>query len=144
VPSVILPTDSFTERDCRGFAETFARGWLLCNPADGQPLRAAVDSLTRMLIQRYTEGFAEGVKYGKRNLRRSNTMLIDTQCACGRPLHYNDPNVLRMVERLVATKGPDVHVQVGDRVWLVQRHYIALHGLKAQELPSLGFPEVIS
>lgn len=64
------------------------------------------------------------------------------RCACGQPLHYNDPNVQKLVERLIAEMGPDVRVQVGDRAWMVQRHYIALHGLKAKELASLGFAEV--
>ena len=35
-----------------------------------------------------------------------------------------------------------VPVVVDDRAWLVPRHYIALHGLKAWELPGLGFQEV--
>jgi hypothetical protein len=57
-------------------------------------------------------------------------------------LHYSDPKVQKIVERLIANNGPDVRVQVGNRAWMVQRHYIALHGIKARELPSLGFPEV--
>ena len=63
-------------------------------------------------------------------------------CACGRPLHYESAPAREAVEELVRTMGENIVVTVGPRRWLVQRHYIALHGLKAQELPSLGFPEV--
>lgn len=58
-------------------------------------------------------------------------------CACGRPLHYTDPDVEEMVRALVAMNGEYVTVMVGSRIWLVQRHYIALHGLSAEELPTL-------
>lgn len=46
------------------------------------------------------------------------------------------------VERLIARDGPFIEVRVGNRRWRVQRHYIALHGLRAWELPDLGFEEV--
>ena len=63
-------------------------------------------------------------------------------CHCGRPLHYTDRVVERMVRTLIEQTGEYVPVAVGGRTWLVQRHYIALHGLKAQELPDLGFLEI--
>jgi hypothetical protein len=63
-------------------------------------------------------------------------------CACGRPLHYTDPDIQAAVQQLIDRKGEMVQVRVGDRCWLVQRHHIALHGLKARELPNLGFPEI--
>ena len=66
----------------------------------------------------------------------------DEVCACGRPLHYANAHHRRWVEHLIADLGPDVKVTVGERSWMVPRHYIALHGIKARELPSLGFPEV--
>ena len=53
------------------------------------------------------------------------------RCACGRPLHYSDPTIQRMVESLIEQNGPNVVISVGSRSWLVQRHYIALHGLRA-------------
>lgn len=62
-------------------------------------------------------------------------------CHCGRPLHYSDPTARRLVERLVADLGPDMEVVAGGRTWLVPRHYIALHGLRAAEIPELGFKE---
>jgi hypothetical protein len=60
------------------------------------------------------------------------------QCACGQPLHYSDPAIQALVERLIARLGPEIPVQVGARAWRVPRHYIALHGLKAWELPALA------
>jgi hypothetical protein len=69
-------------------------------------------------------------------------MAETTPCACGRPLHYSDPSVQRRVQALVDQLGADIVVTLGDRSWSVQRHYIALHGLKATELPTLGFPMV--
>jgi hypothetical protein len=67
-------------------------------------------------------------------------------CACGEPLHYGDSRgsrvMRRAVEKLARALGENIVVTVGTRRWLVQRHYIALHGLSAQELPSLGFPEI--
>jgi hypothetical protein len=57
-------------------------------------------------------------------------------------LHYTDPKVEYLIRAMVEELGPEVPVQVDDRAWLVPRHYIALHGLRAQELPTLGFREV--
>jgi len=63
-------------------------------------------------------------------------------CHCGKPLHYSDAKIQRMVEALIAELGEHVVVAVGSRSWLVPRHYIALHGLRAQDVPTLGFDEV--
>jgi hypothetical protein len=63
-------------------------------------------------------------------------------CHCGQPLHYTDEVVEAFTKDLIRNLGPTVKVNVGGRIWEVQRHYIALHGLKAAELPELGFPEV--
>jgi len=63
-------------------------------------------------------------------------------CHCGKPLHYRDPLNLTRMLRLVREVGEFVNVTVGSRTWRVQRHYIALHGIKAKELPALGFEEV--
>ena len=65
-----------------------------------------------------------------------------TQCHCGRPLHYSDPEAQATVERLITERGEYVAITVGDRTWSVQRHYIALHGINASELPALGFTEL--
>jgi len=64
-------------------------------------------------------------------------------CACGRPLHYSDPNLQQMVERLVADLGETVNVTVVGRTWRVPRHYIALHGIKGANIANLGFEEIV-
>lgn len=64
-----------------------------------------------------------------------------TRCHCGRPLHYWDPTVQRYVENLIATSGENVRIETPRGAWLVQRHYIALHGIRAADLPKLGFPK---
>jgi hypothetical protein len=68
--------------------------------------------------------------------------MNDELCACGRPLHYTSPITQHYVEKMIATLGSHVPVTVQGRTWLVQRHYVALHGLKAVDLPNLGFEEV--
>jgi hypothetical protein len=65
-------------------------------------------------------------------------------CQCGQPLHYSSELLRAMIERLTEGAGGDpmVEVHYHGRVWRVQRHYIALHGLKAANLPFLGFEEI--
>lgn len=65
-----------------------------------------------------------------------------TLCHCGRPLHYTDPDVRRICEEIVREKGEFLLVDTPGGRWRVQRHYIALHGLRAAELPKLGFERV--
>lgn len=67
---------------------------------------------------------------------------LPDRCHCGLPLHYASAAVRATVDALVATLGPDMKVTVGGRSWMVPRHYIALHGFTASEIPELGFPEV--
>jgi hypothetical protein len=66
-----------------------------------------------------------------------------TMCHCGQPLHYTDPEIGKLVANLVRDLGE--HLLVRDsrgRQWKVQRHYIALHGIRDADLPDLGFEEV--
>lgn len=63
-------------------------------------------------------------------------------CHCGKPLHYSNAFIEAAVKHVITSCGEYVRVTVGGRSWLVQRHYIALHGLKADELPHLGFQEL--
>jgi hypothetical protein len=69
-------------------------------------------------------------------------------CACGGPLHYSDPHNRELVERQIAELGECVSVIniATKRTFMVPRHFIALHGIKAGELPDLaeryGFEEV--
>jgi len=63
-------------------------------------------------------------------------------CACGRPLHYSIPRLRAFIEDQNARTGETVIVTTPEGSWEVQRHYIALHGLKADDLPTLGFKRV--
>jgi hypothetical protein len=63
-------------------------------------------------------------------------------CHCGQPLHFTDPMIEAYFTDLVRVLGPTVKIQAGGKTFEVQRYYVALHGLKAAELPGLGFPEV--
>jgi len=74
-------------------------------------------------------------------------MAKPEMCHCGKPLHYG-PNIAHLkpqVDKIVEKFGPTVDIKVdGGKTYRVQRHYIALHGIRAQDLASLGFPEVKS
>ena len=59
-------------------------------------------------------------------------------CPCGRGLHYTNPAQQHAVEKLVKLYGVTVKVRTPAGAWLVPRHWIALHGLAAQELPDLA------
>ena len=63
-------------------------------------------------------------------------------CHCGKPLHYPSVLVERTVKKMIQAVGEYVPITVEGRTWKVQRHYIALHGIKAEELPGLGFQEI--
>jgi hypothetical protein len=69
-------------------------------------------------------------------------VTTEERCHCGRPLHYTDPVVEQDVRYLVERLDPTIVVETPDGRWQVPRHYIALHGLTAQELPTLGFEPV--
>lgn len=64
-------------------------------------------------------------------------------CACGRRLHYSDPLNKQRVEELIRKNGEFTEITYlgNGKTYIVQRHYIALHGIKAVDLPSLGFEE---
>lgn len=47
-----------------------------------------------------------------------------------------------MVEEMTALKGEFIRVTINRRIFLVQRHYIALHGLKGSEVHRMGFQEI--
>ena len=63
-------------------------------------------------------------------------------CACGKPLHYLEPMLREIVQSQVDQLGENIRVRLGTRVWLVPRHFIALHGIRARELERLRFPQV--
>ena len=59
------------------------------------------------------------------------------RCACGLPLHYSDKTKQAEVQKIVDELGEWVPVHLGNDKYLAQRHYIALHGLKGNEVHSL-------
>lgn len=68
-------------------------------------------------------------------------MTLPEMCHCGKPLHYTDPSNERLARKMIAMVD-DPYVTVIDPNgvrWRVQRHYIALHGLKGADIPRLGF-----
>lgn len=58
-------------------------------------------------------------------------------CPCGKPLHYLSKASERKVRALIDDLGEMIPVSVCERLWLVSRHYIALHGLRAIDLPDI-------
>ena len=63
-------------------------------------------------------------------------------CACGEPLHYSDLRIALEVTVLSNTLGLCIPIWLGEHAYLVPRHYIALHGIRAVDLPSSGFATV--
>lgn len=63
-------------------------------------------------------------------------------CHCGKPLHYTDPVVQMQVEELIEAKGEFIDIVINGDTWRVQRHYIALHGIKGSDVATLGFDRV--
>lgn len=59
-------------------------------------------------------------------------------CACGMPLHYTSKVTESQVVRLVEKLGECIPVSANGVRYLVQRHFIALHGLNADDLPQLA------
>lgn len=71
----------------------------------------------------------------------SDTSTTEELCHCGQPLHFTDPMIEAYFRDMVKALGPTVKIQALGKTYEVQRYYVALHGLKAAELPDLGFPE---
>lgn len=62
-----------------------------------------------------------------------------TECACGNALHYTHPDLMAQVQKLVDAYGDYTEIEVaGAGRFKVQRHYIALHGVRARDLPALA------
>jgi hypothetical protein len=59
-------------------------------------------------------------------------------CPCGQPLHYPNPATERFVREQIRELGAVVRMVTPDGAWAVPRHYIALHGIRAWELPELA------
>ncbi len=75
---------------------------------------------------------------------RINRSSVKTGCQCGRPLHYSCPDVKKWVDKMINHLGEYITVEsiVTRKKYKVQRHYIALHGLKHEELDRMGFEQV--
>lgn len=67
---------------------------------------------------------------------------MSDKCHCGLDLHYSNSALQKQVQEIVDKFGPYIDVIVGGRTFRVQRHYIALHGIKGKDLSTLGFAEV--
>ena len=59
------------------------------------------------------------------------------RCACGLPLHYSDKSKQAEIQATIDELGEWMPVHIGNDKYLAQRHYIALHGLKGGDVPSL-------
>lgn len=66
-------------------------------------------------------------------------------CACGQPLHYSDPALHARVDRFARDLGDTIAVTYDgvDGYFRVQRHYLALHGIKGAELQALAAAGII-
>jgi len=65
------------------------------------------------------------------------------KCWCGKPLHYRRKKTEKMVQNLVDKLGEFVRVTREGRTFLIQRHWIALHGITPEtDFEKLGFKEV--
>ena len=67
---------------------------------------------------------------------------VNDKCWCGRPLHYEDKEFEKQVREVVARFGEYITVEENGRKYQVQRHWIALHGIKGKDISTLGFREV--
>lgn len=63
-------------------------------------------------------------------------------CHCGKKMHLSPSQVL-LIKFLGSGWGEFKKIQIlGGKAYQVPTYYIVLHGLKVQELPKLGFPEI--
>jgi hypothetical protein len=65
-------------------------------------------------------------------------------CHCGKLIHYTDKKIERYVLDTCKANGEYVNVTstATGKTYRVQRHYIALHGIKEDLLDSYGFVEI--
>lgn len=59
-------------------------------------------------------------------------------CPCGKLLHYPDLQLESFVQQAIERLGPTTPVSTAAGTWLVPRHFHALHGVTAAELPRLA------
>ena len=63
-------------------------------------------------------------------------MNADLECPCGE-VHELSASVRSQYEQVTSGKSATVKVETPEGCWLVPRIYIAVHGLKADELPAM-------
>lgn len=68
--------------------------------------------------------------------------MASERCWCGRPLHYSSYHEQEKVEAIVKRFGEFINVRKDGHTYRVQRHYIALHGIRGKDLSQLNFVEV--
>ena len=69
--------------------------------------------------------------------------MKETLCHCGKPLHYSNKETERTMKMFASDLGEFIKVTIpGKGTWNVQRHYIALHGIKGANLGELGFTKL--
>lgn len=64
--------------------------------------------------------------------------MSEQLCPCGQPLHYGSDTARHIVENYIAKVGATVAISTPEGTWRVPRHYVALHGIKADDLPELA------
>lgn len=60
-------------------------------------------------------------------------------CHCGKELHYSSDATKKFVNEMIKHLGEFVDITTPDGTYEVPRHFIALHGIKGNEVSSLGF-----
>jgi hypothetical protein len=65
-------------------------------------------------------------------------------CACGEPLHYKNPVTEQATAELIRQSGEEYATVITENGrYRVQKHYIALHGIRASDLERLATEGVI-
>jgi hypothetical protein len=70
------------------------------------------------------------------------TTSSNDRCWCGNSLHYKDKEFEQEVRHIVERFGEYIVIEQNGHKYLVQRHYIALHGIPSKDLSKIGFQEV--
>ena len=84
----------------------------------------------------------EAELYGREAARRLGWEIADDQpatpCPCGKTHRYGTARLHRTMHDLARNHGSEMTVCCGGKTYAVSRHYIAFHGLKADQLPALA------
>lgn len=87
-------------------------------------------------VEAAEEAHAMMIARGRREVGRSASGKVVEQplgmCPCGRPLHYQTEESARVMEQVVRERGEWLDLRVGQEPYVLNRHYIALHGLNGR------------